>query len=228
MIVFIGDIHGQWGHVNSYMNEAYSKEKCTITFIICGDVAYWWENEPEPVIKVPPYCKLIWIPGNHEKWDKIDEYGLGKLHEVQTNVFLATFGAIEIIDGHKIMFCGGAESIDKNIRVPFVDWFPQEIITNKDMNFMFDKIPQQKIDILVSHTCPERIFPQLGKKIEWLGEKSSDPSCKALDIIVDRFNPELCIFGHFHRFIEGRVDNLHWTCLSYINSSMRNKMILRT
>lgn len=40
MIIFMGDIHGEFGHVNSYMHEMYNKHKEGITFIICGDVAY--------------------------------------------------------------------------------------------------------------------------------------------------------------------------------------------
>jgi len=228
MIVFIGDIHGEFGQLNSFMNEFYSKHKEPITFIICGDVAYFWLNEPTPIIKRPPYSKIIWIPGNHENWEMVDTYELGKLHELQDGVFMASFGAIEEIEGHKIMFCGGAESIDKNLRTPFIDWFPQEIITNKDMNFLFDEIPIQKIDILVSHTCPQRVFPHLSKKIEWLEERSSDPSVYALDIIVDKFNPNLCVFGHFHRFTEGNISDMMFTCLSYIYSNRIYYKILKT
>lgn len=228
MIIFMGDIHGKFGQVNSYMHEMYNKHKESITFIICGDVAYWWCNEPIPVVKVPAYCKLIWVPGNHERWDIIDQYELGKLHELQDKVFLATFGAIETIEGHRIMFCGGADSVDKHMRTIFIDWFPQEIINNTDMDFLFDHVPEQKIDILVSHTCPSRIFSQLSKKVDWLEEKSSDPSVYALDIIIDRYKPNLNVFGHFHKFMEGKINDLHWVCLSYINSSSRNKMILKT
>lgn len=228
MIIFIGDIHGEWGHFNSFINEMYSKHKEPITFIICGDVAYFWLNDPEPKIKRPPYCKIIWIPGNHENWDIIDKYSLGTLHELQDGVFLATFGAIETIEGHNIMFCGGADSVDKNLRMPLVDWFPQEIITNKDMNFVLDNVEQQKIDILVSHTCPAMFFSQLSKKIDWLEEKSVDPSTYALDIIVDRFRPDLCIFGHFHRYMEGNIKDMRWKCLSYLNSNKKYYMILKT
>lgn len=219
MIVFIGDIHGEFGKLNSFMNEFYSKHKEPITFIICGDVAYFWENEPTPIVKRPPYSKVIWIPGNHENWDVIDKYELGKLHELQDGVFMASFGAIEEIEGKKILFCGGADSIDKNLRTPFVDWFPQEIITNKDMDYIFDILPKQKVDILVSHTCPSIIFSELSKKVDWLEESSKDPSTYALDIIVDKFSPDLNVFGHFHKFMEGRVDNLNWVCLSYIYSN---------
>lgn len=228
MIIFFGDIHGQWNHFNSIINELYSKNKTPITFIICGDVAYFWKFEPTPKIKVPPYCKVIWIPGNHENWEDINDYELGKLHELQYNVFLATFGAIEEIDGHKILFCGGADSVDKYLRTAFLDWFPDEIITNKDMDFLFDVVKPQRVDILVSHTCPTRVFSYLSKKIDWLEEKSKDPSVFALDLIVDSFKPDYCIFGHFHRFLEGKVGDLHWTCLSYINSSSRYYKILKT
>lgn len=228
MIIFVGDIHGEWGQFNSFMNEQYSKYKEPITFIICGDVAYFWLNEPEPKIKRPPYCKIIWVPGNHEQWDIIDTYSLGELHELQDGVFLATFGAIQVIGGYKVMFCGGAESVDKNSRTPFIDWFPQEIITNKDMNFLFDNVHQQKVDILISHTCPTRVFPFLSHKIDWLEEKSSDPSTVALDIIVERFRPDLCVFGHFHRYMEGSINDLQWRCLSYLNSNKKYYMILKT
>jgi 3-oxoacid CoA-transferase subunit A len=228
MIVFIGDIHGEFGKLNSFMNEFYSKHKEPLTFIICGDVAYFWENEPIPNIKLPHDSKLIWIPGNHEEWSIIDRYELGKLHELQPNVFLATFGAIEKIEGKKIMFCGGAESTDKNLRKTFVDWFPQEIITNKDMNFLFDNIESQKIDILVSHTSPGRFLPKLREKLHWMNERSTDPSTYALDIIIDKFKPSLCVFGHFHIFTEGKIDDTYFSCLSYLRSNQTYHKILKT
>ncbi len=228
MIIFFGDIHGQWNLFNSKVNELYSKYKEPMTIIICGDVAYFWKGEDIPKVKVPPYSKVIWAPGNHEDWETIDSYELGRLHEVQDNVFLASFGAIEEIEGKKILFCGGADSVDKNMRTPFLDWFPSEIITNKDMDFLLDNVKDQKIDILVSHTCPERVYNQLQNEIDWMEVRSKDPSVYALDMIVEKFRPDFSIFGHFHRYKEGNVGDLHWTCLSYINSSSRYYKILKT
>lgn len=219
MIIFIGDVHGDFSALNSFMNKQYFKHRTPITFIQCGDCAYFWVNEPTPKIKVPHKCKLIWIPGNHEDWEKIDMYERGKLHELQDNVFLATFGAMEIIDGYNTLFCGGADSVDKRMRYLGIDWFPQEIIDNNDMNFLFDKVEKKKVDILVSHTCPSRIFKKLKDTAPWLEEKSNDPSTFALDIIVDTFNPDLSVFGHFHIFQEGKIKDLRWTCLGYIYSN---------
>ena len=216
MIIFVGDIHGDWNKFNSFMNEMNHKHKQPITFIICGDVAYFWMFESIPRVKVPKDCRVIWIPGNHENWEEIDKFPLGKIHELQDNVFLASFGAIEEIEGRKILFCGGAESIDKNMRTPFIDWFPQEIITHKDMNYILD-LQKQKVDILVSHTCANMIVDKLTKEFVF-HEKQMDPSMKALDLIVEKFNPNFCIFGHFHKYFETTYNSIQWIGLSYLKS----------
>ena len=50
------------------------------------------------------------------------------------SVFYAIRGEIYEINGKNILTLGGADSIDKHLRIKDVDWWEQESITQKDFN----------------------------------------------------------------------------------------------
>jgi hypothetical protein len=88
---------------------------------------------------------------------------------------------------------GGADCIDKRQRIPGKDWFPEEIISHKDMDVALDV--QEKVDVVVSHTCPGMILHSVPDAMLF---KKIDPCYHALDIILEKFSPKMWFFGHFH------------------------------
>lgn len=216
MLVFIGDTHGEWGKLNTILNELYQKNKTDLNVIITGDFGFWpFINEFNlSKIKIRSNIKIFFCPGNHENWfelEKIEKENPNKkIIEIHKNIFYCTFGAILEIENKKIMFCGGAESIDKNHRTIGYDWFPNEIISYGDMLKLDQEI--KTVDIIVSHTCPDFIFKQM--KFKTFFNKNSDPSCKYLTQIFQMYTPKLWFFGHFHFYQKILTNQTTFICLS--------------
>jgi len=62
---------------------------------------------------------------------------------------------LKLPDKRNILFIGGALSIDKKQRTIGYDWFPQETISQKNIF----ELPDEKIDIVISHTAPKYFHP---------------------------------------------------------------------
>lgn len=201
-VLITGDIHNNF----SRLNELINKKRPDIG-ICCGDFGYWpnvsW-SEPLSNIKLQSTKLLLWCDGNHEDhWALRDR----ETDELAPNIFYMPRGSTyQLEDGRTILFMGGAHSIDHMRRTVGISWFPEEIITQKDMI----NLPNCKADIFITHTCPEELLPNL-LKVDW--RKKHDPSNLALSELWKIYKPSLWFFGHWHRYSEGKMMGTKWYCL---------------
>jgi hypothetical protein len=201
MVIITGDIHGEWGKLNALIN----KKKPDI-LIVCGDFGYWpamWDLDKI----VPAETKILWCDGNHE-----DFWALKQANpEVVPGVFYMKRGSVYTLpDNRKVLFMGGASSTDKEMRTFGVDWFPEETISWADM----EDLPDHRIDIVISHTCPNEFYKQLSSLYS-----HNDPSRVALSYVLEKYRPLLWYFGHFHAFRKGKFEDTHWTALNMAGST---------
>lgn len=132
---------------------------------MCGDFGYWPHTAPAhtwfPAAEIAPpagdtkpygiktavpflkdgHIKIYWCDGNHENHDTLDE--LECLHmdmpfiPVMSSVYFARFGSVlTLLDGTRVMFCGGAASDDADERIPGLEWWPQEAVDAADMQHL--------------------------------------------------------------------------------------------
>jgi Icc-related predicted phosphoesterase len=220
-ILVVGDLHGHW----AMLNELIYKEEPDI-ILQCGDFEFFPGVYDKKRIK-SKNTAIYWCDGNHEhhwrliKLAKKNKFGPIK---VGPNVFYMPRGAtLTLPDRKKVMFFGGANSIDKKARILGVSWFPEEVISNKN----FKNLPDTNIDIMITHTCPSNFFAELNEKgvpdkMGW-EEIHKDPSRKALSILLDIYKPPLWFFGHFHTFVKGVYKHVGgeettWTALDMAGS----------
>ena len=231
-IAVIGDIHGYWPPINEFINK-----KNPDIILQCGDFGYWpkfhntrkiHNNEYETIEHNNRYAgicferrekkwnqyglkmqntHMYFCPGNHEDWNS-----LLKLNEFERTImpgvhYMERFSTLELPDGRIVMFIGGADSIDKGIRTIGIDWFPEEVITYKEMMY----IPDIKVDIIISHTCPEEFMDSMKNRSKGI---YSDPTRKALSQILEYYKPDLWYFAHFHKTYKGMYNNTRWYCLN--------------
>jgi len=212
-IIVCGDVHGCWG----FLNELIKKEDPNI-ILQCGDFGYWPSFDMKMAVDNPaPYIratykfngiendktKIYWCDGNHEEFSKLNVI---KNNETHPNVFYMKRGAtLTLPDGRVVLFMGGAESIDKHYRIQGLDWFPEELITQKDVY----NLPDIKVDIIISHTCPTEFNIYDGLML-----KCNDPSRKALSTLLEKYNPSLWYFAHWHIYAEGSYKDTKWFCLN--------------
>ena len=164
-------------------------------------------------------AKIYWCDGNHEDhWDLIRERNQFKAPcEMMPNVYYMKRGStLQLPDGRNVLFIGGADSIDKAARTIGIDWYPEELISYRDI----DNLPDSKIDIVVSHTCPAEFHDGVIKGF-WEDkqvyiDKIKDPSAHALSCVLEKYKPSLWYFAHFHTFVIGKYENTKWFCLNTI------------
>lgn len=220
-VLVCGDLHGYWRHLNTLINK-----KNPAIILQAGDFGYWpsyhntrsidtgkkeWVegdlNHPELVqlgysrrqitARWDQYgiknhnTSIYFCDGNHEDHDALDYLCDG--WEIMPGVFFKKRSStLTLPDGRVVLFMGGADSIDKKWRVQGKDWFPQELISYKDI----DRLPDCKIDIVISHTCPEVGVHYLNH----LEQKFHDSSQAALTYVLEKYKPSLWFFGHFHQY----------------------------
>jgi len=244
-IMVIGDLHGIWRHLNELINKKKPKIilQCgdfgwwpkfhNITQINSGEyeeldgeiIGDPWDR----VIPIRKYkkwdqygikskeTKIYWCDGNHEDhWDLINKNKEKAPLEIMPNVFYMKRGSVlELPDKRKVLFMGGADSVDKHFRTTGIDWFPEEVISQKDMYIL----PDIEIDIVISHTCPlefhEYILARQRERWGWQ-ERIKDPSAHALSYVLNKYKPKLWYFGHFHSYIKGFFEETEWYALNMV------------
>jgi len=201
-IYVLGDTHGYWNLLNNFIN----KNQPDIIFQ-CGDFGYWPAFPEFSLNKIKNKDTVIyWCPGNHESWIDLN---LLKSNEVHPKIFYMKRGSTFLLpDGRRVLFMGGARSVDKHLRTPGYDWFPEEDISQKDLQ----DLPDEKIDIVISHTCPME-FPVESK---YDIRRMKDSNRQALSIILKKYQPKLWYFGHWHYYTSGFTNNCKWYCLDQI------------
>jgi len=202
-ILITGDVHMEFDHLNILLNK-----KRPDLVICCGDFGYWpnasW-GRPLTDIKLQGAEKLLWCDGNHEDHWALRDRTTDEL--APGIIYMPRGSTYKLPDGRNILFMGGADSIDKEFRTIGKSWFPEEIIRQSD----FENLPDEKVDIFITHTCPEELVEDLR---QFYPEKPFEPSNHALSQLRNMYNPDLWFFGHWHQYKEGVLLGTKWYALS--------------
>jgi hypothetical protein len=203
----MGDIHGEFARLNCIINKHKPK-----IILACGDFGYW-PNFRSQIIK-NGNTKIYFCDGNHEDHNALK--GLMEYHrkgpiEIQKNIFFMPRGRVLKLNNKNILFIGGAESIDKDYRIPGSTWFPEESITEADI----DRLPNIKIDIVISHTCPSFVVEEMNLT-PWNGKNSDDQSPTMLNKVYEKYKPTEWFYGHFHQEFLYKKDNCMFRCLDML------------
>jgi hypothetical protein len=213
-IMVLGDVHGEFGRVSSLVNSCGNTPPKIL--LQCGDFGYFPRIDVERKkhkVKYPKLkeAKLYFCDGNHE-----NHWSLKELtnNEIFPNVFYMKRGStLTLPDGRVVLFMGGAYSIDKKLRTMGYDWFPEEVISQKDVESIHGNM---KVDIVISHTCP---FAFDVPESPNFGDKINDPSRHALSLILRVCKPSLWYFGHWHFYRTGYTNGCRWTALNMAGRS---------
>lgn len=200
-----GDVHNKFGILNGLI----SRTRPDLIFC-CGDFGFWpnfattWAH-PVSDVKLQTAKELRWCDGNHE-----DFWSLAKREsdEIEPGIIYMPRGSTYTLpDGRVMLFMGGALSIDKAYRTIGQTWFPEETITQTDLQ----NLPQCKVDIFITHTCPTELVNDLRVGYP---EKSFEPSNEALSQLWEMYKPDLWFFGHWHQYGEYKLGNTKVYALS--------------
>lgn len=219
----MGDVHGNWSNLNTFINK-----KNPDTILQCGDFGYWPKFSGTTTLGKRVYdsdglptkerhiwrmediknrdTKIYFCDGNHEDHESLN---MLENNEILPNVFYMKRGStLTLPDGRVVLFMGGARSIDQAWRTPGIDWFAEETISQKD----FYNLPEQNIDIIISHTCPLEFYTEIQSEFKFA--KFNDPCYEALSGLLEKYKPSLWYFAHFHCCQEGQYKNTRWELLN--------------
>lgn len=200
MIYITGDVHGDidFGKFDNFSTENVSLND---TLIILGDAAICWSPDFTDEI-ISMYRKLnitvIFVDGNHENFDMLEslpivEYKGALMHKIDEHIFHVMRGEILEIEGYKMLCIGGAHSIDKYMRTEHVSWWPQEEITNHDIDNAIWNLKKynNKVDLVLTH-CVDS--PTVKQAFHYRVDHSTD-QLNFVDKLVDY---DKWYFGHYH------------------------------
>jgi Icc-related predicted phosphoesterase len=171
---------GDWGFIWTHKMRTSSQVK---------QLSIELERAGEKFAKPPVIMRFI--DGNHDNHPVL----LGGSTQLAHNVIYQPRGSVhEDEDGTRFLFVGGAPSIDKDMRTPWISWWPEETITEADMRLA---LRATNIDVLVTHDAPDYppgFTPKGTPEFRQLSTQSMNDIRK----LVRHHQPKLHIHGHWH------------------------------
>lgn len=204
MIYITGDTHGSIDIEKFDTIRSFIKPEDYI--IICGDFGVYWDMPIFGEETANSYlkefysalgCTILWVDGNHENFELVNKlpteikFG-GKVHTCWEGCYHLMRGETYTIEGITFFAFGGAESVDKQARIPYVTWWPQEIPTTEEMDKGLEQLNKGKFDVVLTHDAPYR----------WIADYYSHPQTnvvnKYLDYLYSIVDFDYWFFGHHH------------------------------
>lgn len=213
MIFVTGDTHGRQDSMSRFNMKNFPEQKEMTqndAVIVAGDFGFIWDGSKFDQFALNWFNKknymTLFVDGNHECFTLIEQYPIemwngGKVHRINDRVLHLMRGQVYEIQGKKIFTFGGAESIDKEFRKPFVSWWPQEIPSNAEFEEGFKNLEKHswKVDYVITHTTSGITIQEMRERFHMeLYDYVNDPTTKYFDTIQKKLQFEKWYFGHYH------------------------------
>ena len=201
-IYVTGDIHANLDKKRAKFIQSLSPSDI---LIVLGDFGYTWTSLILDNYYAP--CITLTVDGNHDNFSylngclTVEKYG-SSVQVIKENVYRLITGNIYTIEDLRFFVFGGASSIDKEWRLPYVSWWPEEVPSKADFDRALANLEhsQWNFDYFLSHTCSEQTSLDFFK----YPNKFHDPVEKMiseLEYSIQSNNPDanyLHLFGHHH------------------------------
>lgn len=212
MIYITGDKHADFREVFYF---CYANETTLYDIlIVLGDAGINYyvndkDNELKNSLKEHYPITFFCIHGNHEERpENIKTYKTKKFHEGivyyeedYPNILFAKDGEVYNFNNHKVLVIGGAYSVDKYFRLARgYNWYESEQPNDKTKNKVKKVLKDldNKVDIILSHTCPYKYLPR-EMFLEGIDQSTVDNSTEYfLDEIEESTDYNLWYCGHYH------------------------------
>lgn len=217
-IMVLGDVHGDFAAVNALIAQQRPD-----LILQCGDWGFWLGVGLRNPLKLQG-TQVRWCRGNHEDHFLLRAALDGRREAVELDpgvIHQPDGSTFTLADGRVVVFLGGSASVDWKLRVMGKNWFPEEVLEPP----VLERLPD-RADIVVSHTLPTAIFMASGLHREGAEREalelrtgwdlSPDPSMEVLEEARKRLRPSLWYASHFHKLLEGELDNCAWVALDQI------------
>lgn len=211
-IMMLGDTHGSLRDFQAHA--PYMRDVDLV--IQLGDFGFVWDDR-EVVKKLDAILEevdvdLWWIDGNHENFDFLKMlFDLtpddSEPTSMTSRITYLPRGYRFELGGVKFLAFGGATSIDKHRRTSFGTWWPQESITDEQV----ERVTDEAVDFLLSHDVCS-MTPSLERRllnpIKPEREIESIENRKRLGEVARRVTPKINVHGHYHAYYADRAGEI--------------------
>jgi hypothetical protein len=218
-VVFAGDWHGNLPWATSRIQSVGASGVTTILHV--GDFGLWPGNSGRRYLQiVEKTCaragvELLVTPGNHEDWARLTalwanprrrdpETGAPLPLQLTDHIRVLPRGHRFTIGGTSFLSFGGAASVDRHLRTEGVDWWPEEMPSEADVDYAIAGGP---VDVLVAHDSPEAEWcvPAVRETLARnpLGWPQTSLTWAAVsrervNRVFETVRPRLLVHGHHH------------------------------
>jgi Icc-related predicted phosphoesterase len=205
-ILFVGDVHGKF----SQWAELVERHRDDYDFIFqVGDFGLGFDRGVDYLIQAyqNQAGKAWFIRGNHDNPAVCKHVG-GFIDDGST------------MFNNRMMFVGGAWSIDHPFRILGIDMWEGEELSYDELGRMIDKYIEVKPEVMVTHTCPQSVAEQMFIRTGLaMGNKPADSRTEqALEAMFIEHQPKHWIFGHWHRDKTEIINGTQFTCLPELST----------
>ena len=213
-IYLTGDTHGDFTRL-SKKNFPEQKDLTREDYVIVtGDLGLLWKED-----KTYKYWldflnsrnfTVLWVDGNHESFSMLkefqeEEWNGGAVRKISDNIIYLGRGKVFEIEDKTFFTFGGARSIDRGHRIPYVSWWPEEEATYADCQEAENNLERYNynVDYIITHAIfPELITPMFHKYNLKNMPQYSGASEKYLSNVYRNVEFKHWYFGHYHYDID--------------------------
>lgn len=206
--MFLGDVHGNKREARSALENA--RDHSVQHIVWCGDCGLWpglggidFLDETNALARKYDIFNY-WVGGNHENWDEwirvvrsAPKGGTGFSY-LRSHILLAPRLHRWHWDGKTFGSAAGAVSIDKAWRTEGQSWWPQETLTEPEVEGAISMFGPKDIDYMITHDC--------SNYTPWKSRIKPDPDSmmhrQKIDRILAAATPKMHFHGHMHQRYE--------------------------
>lgn len=218
MIYITGDLHG--GTDFDKLSLENFPEQATMTkddyLIITGDFGLVFSNFKQELELREDLASRnftsIYVDGNHENFSVLDSlpkhlWNGGLVNFINDSIIHLCRGQVFEIQGLKFFTFGGADSIDKELRIVGRTWWAREMPSSEEYAEGIRNLDKHnwEVDYILTHDCSVRTFEKM-KELAWV-DKPETPLRDYLDEVEERVTFKKWFFGHYHEELE--IDEKH-------------------
>lgn len=232
-LMILGDTHGDAPWIGRACQKAVNEDCDTIVQL--GDFGYWSHTvegeyflDQVEALLVSHGLTMYWLDGNHENhtllrsriqdgtYPHADIYDADDdgCYDIRQGLYYLPRGVRWTWDGVRFMALGGADSIDKQFRHPGASWWPEEVITDEEVEHArrgvvsWDAtqgepwVRNSIVDVLFTHDAPYARHQD--QESNWYDRKYplSKLNKQRVRKVMDAVHPKLLVHGHQHRNYE--------------------------
>lgn len=193
----IGDIHGKFETYKRITDVKFST-------LQLGDFGVGFAGNiwHDAVNEYHASGEHFFIRGNHDDPDRCKKEMVGYIKDGS-------------YDG-RVMYIGGAWSIDHMIRIPGVDWWAGEQLSAYELEEMIEQYKDVKPKVMVTHDCPTIVsYYMFVRENKSLGGRQLylNNTAEAFQDMFDYHQPDQWFFGHWHCSSTRKIKNTTFVCL---------------